>query len=98
MILPVEGESIRRGTRAQIFIGHNIGARVPVAVDVSADGGQTWHLAVERARTRGATTSTIGWTVNLPPTRRAQVRVRALDGSNAVGVSSLFTVRRASPN
>ena len=98
VILPVEGESVRRGTRAQIFFGHNIGARVPVAVDVSGDGGQTWHTVIERARTRGATTSTIGWTVNLPPTRRAQVRVRALDGSNAVGVSSLFTVRRASPN
>jgi len=94
VILPVEGKSVRRGARGQIFIAHNLGARAPVAVDVSADGGQTWRNNVERARTRGATTSSIGWTADLRPTTAARVRVRALDGSGAIGISSAFTVRR----
>ena len=96
VILPVEGESIRRGADSQIFIAHNLGARVPVAVDVSADGGHTWRTNVTRARTRGATTSVIAWMADMRPTTAARVRLRALDGSGAIGISSMFKIRRVS--
>jgi hypothetical protein len=93
VIVPTAGGIVRRGARHQLFVGHNLGARTPVAVDVSTDGGRSWQTVVERARTRGATTSWLPWRADVPRTNRAAVRVRALDGSGAVGVSAPFRVR-----
>ena len=53
-------------------------------------------MPVAETGTRGSTTSSFRWTVDLPPTPNARVRVRALDGSGAEGTSSAFAVT-ASP-
>jgi hypothetical protein len=84
------------GSTQTIFFSHNLGASVPVAIDVSQDGGRSWRTVVERTLTRGSTSSSFFWAVDLTPTTRAQVRVRALDGSGASGVSEAFTVTAAS--
>jgi hypothetical protein len=79
------------GAKETIAVRHNLGARKRVVIEVSQDGGTAWRTLVVTT-TRGATTSTHKWTVDLLPTGRAVVRVRALDGSDATGVSPTFPV------
>ena len=93
-VLPYRKSVVRLGTEFRVFWKHNLGARVPVAVDVSADGGTSWRTLAE-SKTKGSTTSSFRWVVDLLPTNRAQLRVRALDASGATGVSELFAVSGA---
>ena len=88
--------SVGSGSPTTIFYKHNLGARARVAIDVSVDDGESWTPLAE-TETRGNTTSSFLWTVDLTPTSHARVRVRALDGSGAEGMSSPFAVT-ASPS
>jgi hypothetical protein len=92
MLRPAPGTAVRSGDRQRIFWEHNLGALRAVAIDVSIDGGRSWQLVAERAETTGSDTSSFNWTVNVTPTEQARVRVRAIDGSGAFGVSEIFTV------
>ncbi len=83
------------GSTQRIFYTHNLGARALVAVDVSGDGGRSWRTVAGRVETNGSTTASFYWTVDLTPTTQGRVRVRALDGSGAVGMSAAFAVSRA---
>lgn len=83
---------IRTGTVEKVFWKHNLGANAPVAIDVSTNGGGTWQPLIARTLTTGADTSSLSWTVNVPPVRHARIRVRALDGSGAKGTSYIFPV------
>jgi hypothetical protein len=85
------------GSAQDIFFRHNLGARKPVAIDVSDNGGGTWRTIVKGTPTKGSTTSSYPWVVDVLPTARTRVRVRALDGSGVSAVSNLFTVLVAEP-
>ena len=89
--------SVASGSPTTIFYTHNLGAGAPVAIEASVDDGETW-MPVAETVTQGATTSSFRWTVALSPTPRARVRVRALDGSGAEGMSSTFAVSAAPAN
>jgi uncharacterized membrane protein len=80
------------GLTQTIVFKHNLGAGKQIAIDVSADRGGTWRTIAD-TRTKGSTTSSHSWTVDLAPMARAQVRVRALDGSAASEISETFAVR-----
>jgi hypothetical protein len=86
---------VRFGAEFILFWKHNLGARVPVAIDVSADGGSSWRTVTARTETKGSDTSSFRWMVDLLPTNRARLRIRALDGSGATGTSEVFAVSAA---
>jgi hypothetical protein len=67
-----------------------------VAIDVSRNNGETWRT-VATTTTNGSTTATFKWTVDLTPTTRARVRIRALDGLTAKSTSRAFVVVAAAP-
>ena len=90
-VLPHGKSVVAFGTEFRVFWKHNLGARVPVALDVSQDGGSSWRPVSARTETKGSTTSSF-WVVDLLPTTGARLRVRALDGSGASGMSEVFTV------
>jgi hypothetical protein len=62
-----------------------------VAIDVSDNAGTTWRTIAE-TRTTGFPTSSFLWGVDLLPTTRARLRVRALDGTGTSNVSQPFRV------
>jgi hypothetical protein len=64
---------------------------------VSADDGASWRAIAERVLTKGSTTSSYHWVVDVPPTTHARVRIRALDGTGAVGRSEAFPVLAIEP-
>jgi probable HAF family extracellular repeat protein len=80
------------GSRLTIFFTHNLGARKPIGIDVSGDGGGTWRTIAAHASTTGSTTSSFNWAVDLMPTGSGRARIRALDGSGAVATSPRFRV------
>ena len=80
------------GSTQAISFRHNIGARKQIVIEASPDDGVNWHLISRGATTNGSITSTFRWVVDLPPTTRGRIRVRALDGSRAYDVSSAFSV------
>jgi probable HAF family extracellular repeat protein len=79
------------GSTLKIGIKHTLGAGAPVVIEASADNGRSWRTAAQR-RTTGSSTSSFLWAIDLPPTTRASVRVRSLDGSLAKATSGAFTV------
>jgi hypothetical protein len=91
-VLPHRRTVAALGTPFRIFFKHNIAARRPVAIDVSGDDGTTWRTVTARTETMGSSTSSFRWIVDLLPTTRARLRIRALDGSGAVGLSESFKV------
>ena len=91
-VLPYRRSVVQFGTELRLFWKHNLGARKPVAIDASHDGGSSWRPVAARAETKGADTSSFRWVVDLLPTTGARLRVRALDGSAASGMSEVFTV------
>jgi YVTN family beta-propeller protein len=92
VILPYSRTVVAVGTAAILFFEHNLGANRLVAIDVSADDGASWRAIADRVPTRGSTTSSYHWVVDVPPTLHARVRIRALDGTGAVGHSGAFAV------
>ena len=92
ILRPVSGVAVRSGDRQRVFWEHNLGARRPVAIDISGDGGLSWQTLTDRAETTGSDTSSFTWTVNVAPTAQARLRVRAADGSGASALSEVFTV------
>jgi hypothetical protein len=95
IVYPRPGSTRTFGSTERIFYTHNLGARAPVAIDVSGDGGRSWRTVDARAQTNGSTTASFYLTIDVMPTTQARVRVRALDGSGAVGVSQPFSVTAA---
>jgi YVTN family beta-propeller protein len=91
ILSPTQTTSVATGATLFLHYRHSLGARARVAIDVSADNGATWK-AVSETTTTGSTTSTFRWIMDLLPTSRARVRVRALDGSGAINVSRAFSV------
>lgn len=79
------------GSRQEVFWKHNLGAGVPVIIEVSRDGGGSWHYLANTV-TVGAETSSFLWSVDVPPTRRGRIRVRASDGQGGRGTSAIFPV------
>jgi Tol biopolymer transport system component len=92
VILPYSRTLVGVGTAAILFFEHNLGANRLVAIDVSGDDGASWRTIADGVLTRGSTTSSYHWVVDVPPTARARVRIRALDGTVAVGHSEAFAV------
>ncbi len=93
VLTPQRRDATPFGSTQRIFVTHNLGAGAPVAIDVSGDGGVTWRTVTE-TRTNGSTTASFAWTVDIMQATRARVRVRALDGSGAAGVSAAFPIPR----
>ena len=91
MLRPTADTSVALGSPLTIFYRHSLGARAPVAIDISANNGSTWRTVAE-TRTTGSITSSFRWVVDLLPVPRARVRIRALDGSGARDVSRAFSV------
>ena len=91
MLSPTATTTVAVGAPLTIFYKHSLGAGTPVAIDISANNGTTWRT-VANARTTGSVTASFRWLVDLLPTARARVRIRALDGSGAIDVSRAFTV------
>jgi hypothetical protein len=88
---PVTNAVTARGQTFRIFFMHNLGARARVAIDISPDDGRVWN-ALATAPT-GSTTSSYNGTIDPAGTKRAQIRVRALDGGGVVGLSPLFLIQ-----
>jgi probable HAF family extracellular repeat protein len=95
VILPGGTAPVQQGATLRVFWKHNLGARRPVALDVSVDGGASWREIVAHLNTAGSDTASATWIVEMPTTNRARVRVRALDGSGASGVSRPFVILSA---
>jgi hypothetical protein len=91
MLQPTPGTSVAFGSSLRIHFKHSLGARAPIAVDISRNNGQTWRTVAE-TETTGSVTSAFRWLVDEAPTSRARVRLRALDGSGARDVSRAFVV------
>lgn len=92
VILPYHRTVVGVGTAAILFFEHNLGANELVAIDVSANDGASWRTIADGILTRGSTTSSYHWVVDIPQTAHARVRIRALDGTGAVGHSQAFPV------
>ncbi len=95
MLEPSRTTAIAYGRIETIFFKHNLGI-ANIAVDVSGDNGASWRTLASTV-TRGATTSSFRWNVDVPPTRAARVRVRAVDGTGATATSAAFTVTPGKP-
>ena len=93
IIAPGADTTAVAGTPLTVSWTHNLGARKPVAIDASDDGGETWRTVEATTKTKGSDTSTYPWIVTLAPTPHARLRVRALDGSGAAGISDGFAIR-----
>ncbi len=91
VLSPTKTTSAPLGSALTLFYKHSLGARAPVVIEVSSDNGNTWREVTD-TRTTGSTTSSFRWTVDLLPTSSARLRVRALDGSGAKGMSRAFSV------
>jgi probable HAF family extracellular repeat protein len=99
-VRPYRRSVVRLGTEFSVFWKHNLGERVPVTIEISADGGMSWRTVAGRTETKGSHTSSFRWMVDVLPTTGARLRIRALDGSGATAVSEGFTVstpRQSSP-
>jgi hypothetical protein len=79
------------GTAQNVTFTHNLGTGVPVAVEVSRDGGATFTL-VTNFTTTNATTGSVPWTVTDPPTTQARIRV-AWSGGAADASDVDFEIR-----
>jgi uncharacterized membrane protein len=90
---PTRRSVVRVGARLAISWKHNLGARKPVAIDVSTDGGSSWRSVTARTATKGTDTSSFTWTVDVMPTSRGRLRIRALGGSGTTALSQVFTVK-----
>ena len=95
VILPGGTVPVRQGATVRVFWKHNFGARRPMALDVSVDGGASWREIIAQVNTAGSDTASATWIIDVPATNRARVRVRALDGSAPSGVSRPFVVLSA---
>ena len=91
VLRPRSRDTVRFGSTQRIFWKHSLGARALVAIDLSLDDGSSWQT-VSETHTAGSTTSSFWWTVPVIESPSAQVRVRALDGSGAEGVSEPFAI------
>jgi Tol biopolymer transport system component len=79
------------GSTQTIRYTHNLGSRVALAVELSRDGGRTWSVLAEDARTNGSQSGTWNWTVTGPMTGNALITVRAANGL-AAGTFSGITI------
>jgi hypothetical protein len=91
-VRPSRGTEAEFGTGERLFFEHNLGARRLLAIDVNDDGGASWRTIADGTLTKGSTTSSYEWFVDVLPTARACVRIRALDGSGATARSQVFSV------
>jgi hypothetical protein len=96
ILRPTEETTVAYGSRLTVAYRHSLGARAPVAIEVSQNNGQSWRTAAT-TETNGSATGTFSWTVDLPPTTRARVRIRALGGIDAKATSRAFVVHAAAP-
>jgi probable HAF family extracellular repeat protein len=92
VLRPVQNQEVEVGDILRIFFEHNLGARAPIAIDVTDDEGASWQSITESASTTGSTTSSFAWKVDLASATPLRLRIRALDGSGPSGVSDAFTV------
>jgi uncharacterized membrane protein len=91
VLSPAAGAAVVFGSGATIFFKHTLGARAPIAIEVSVNNGATWRTIGE-TRTTGSRTASFSWLVDVPRSSRARVRIRALDGSRVSGMSGAFSV------
>ena len=94
VLLPASRVVVRRGDSLRLFWKHNLGARVPVAIDVSNNGGRSWRTVATNVLTTGSHSSSYRWVVDAAPTNGARIRVRSTSGARAVGMSNEFGVRK----
>ncbi len=91
ILRPVRDADVEAGSDVRIFFEHNLGARAPIAIDVTEDGGTSWQPIVANSRTTGSRTSSFQWRVGTALSGPLQLRIRAVDGSGAIGVSGVFS-------
>jgi hypothetical protein len=91
ILSPTQTTSAVFGSALVVRYRHSLGARAAIAIEVSGNNGQTWR-SIAATETNGSVTGTFQWTVDLPPTSRARIRVRALDDISAAATSRAFTV------
>jgi hypothetical protein len=96
ILQPTAKTGVAYGSQLTIAYRHSLGARAPVAIDVSQNNGESWRT-VATTETNGSQTGTVAWTVDLTPTSRARVRIRALGGIDAKSTSPAFVVIAAAP-
>lgn len=95
MLRPTPGQVLNAGQSALVFFTHNLGARTPIAIEANLNG-DGWLAVATDAKTLGSTTSSFRWSVPAGLSGQVQLRVRALDGSGAAGVSGIIDVRDVS--
>ncbi len=95
ILSPSKTTSVAFASDLMVHYRHSLGARADIAIEVSGNNGQTWR-SIAATETNGSVTGSFRWNVDLPPTSRARVRVRALDGSGAAATSPAFTVSATS--
>jgi hypothetical protein len=83
-----------------ITFTHNLGAGIPLNVEVSRDSGGT-YAAVTTVTSTTATSMTVPWVVTGPATTQARIRVSAAglaSDASDVDFTILFTIALTSPN
>jgi CSLREA domain-containing protein len=91
ILRPRAAATVPRGSHLRVFWSHNLGARAPVVIDISVDDGRSWTV-VAAAATLGSITSSFTFAIVAPATSEARIRVRAVDGTDAEGVSARFAI------
>jgi hypothetical protein len=89
---PNAAVNMGRGSRQPITWTHNLGSDSAVSVQVSRDGGRTYHTIDRRVRNTSATSGGMTWVVSGPNTPAARVRVQSLDGATSDVSNALFTI------
>jgi len=81
---------------------HNLGTNVPMAIELSRDGGASWTTLADSISNSGATTGQFPWVVTGPVTSQARVRVRTANGTVKDDSDANFAIpsriRVTSPN
>jgi hypothetical protein len=96
ILQPTRITSVSSGSVLTVAFRHSLGNMARIAIDVSANTGGTWRTVTEMT-INGSTTATFHWNVDIVSAERARVRVRALDGSAAIGMSPAFAITPAGP-
>jgi hypothetical protein len=81
-----------RGSTQQIKWSHNLGANAHVRIDASRDGGTTYSTVAASVKNNSSTSGSFYWTLSVPNTTAALIRISALDLPATDTSNSVFVV------